>query len=95
MKNKLEQLKNLWSVKNYQLIIIMTLVVVVLLQAFPIELPTSVEAYEKQEMTLEAIIDERAIVIQEGMFKEAKYRAMREVYDELGIMVEIEFQSFE
>ena len=99
MRNKIEQLKATWTFKNLLLIVCLALVLANVLQTFPITLPTYAVAYEVKEkvspVDLETLVNERAEVIHETMKKESKYKAMRQIYDELGLMVTAEYESFE
>lgn len=91
MRNKIQQIKNSWTYQHPQTIIILTLLVVVLLQAFPIKLPTQVLAYEATkavELTPEALLEKYTQEMHESMLGEAKIRATRRLFDELGTIVE-------
>jgi hypothetical protein len=91
MQNKIQQIKNSWTYRHPQLVVIMSLVVVIILQAFPIELPTKVLAYEATktvELTPEALLEKYTQEMHESMLGEAKIRATRRLFDELGTIVE-------
>ncbi len=81
-------IKKYWAVRNWHTIITITLAVALLYTYFPITFPKTEAVYYARENTLERLVKERQKEIHEDMWQEAELRALKEVYDELGVMVE-------
>lgn len=87
----MNKIKSTWTYQHKQLIVILSLIVVVLIQAFPFEFPKKVIAYESVdsvELTPEALLKKYTLEMHESMYAEAEIRATRRLFDELSVVVE-------
>ena len=95
MKNKIQQIKNTWTWNHKMLLVTLSLIVVVVIQAFPISIPVVAVAYEKpaprQEIvdSLTASIEKRTTEIHAGMIQEARIKAVAEAYEQLGELIKL------
>lgn len=86
----MQKIKSTWTYQHKQLIVILSLMVVVLIQAFPFEFPTKVIAYESVdtvELTHKALLKKYTDEIYKEMYQEAEIRATRRLFDELSEVV--------
>ncbi len=88
------KIKNTWSVQNAPLIIMISLYVAVFFTLNPIEFPVSEANYEApkeaQTVDISALVEKYEQEETLKARKEIKFRAVKRIYDELGIIVDYE-----
>ena len=86
-------IKDTWTVQNFPLVILVALYVAVFLNINPIEFTATTIAYEKEvteEVDIATLLEKYE---QEETIKaerEIKFRAIKRIYDELGVIVDYE-----
>lgn len=91
MKNRINKIKNSWPVRNYQLVIILSLVVAHIVPLIQEQIPKSYASYtapQTQSDDTVALIKKYADEIYADMYPEAEIRATTRVFKEAGIHAE-------